>query len=178
MNTGPTPQDLLLAYDSDFVGFTGDKTELTEVVGGTIDGYYEDFAANLNQFAKHYPLMPRTHNTMVLPLSSEYYAMGHPKAHQHAQSGVVSLSNFIVNGRPAPKAAESMVAAADNAVAVTDDVVAVTDDADNSDDNAEMDESSAETQIDESSAERLDSYTEPSMADSNDTSTIFDYIKQ
>lgn len=95
MNTGPTPQDLLLAYDTDFIGFTGDVT------GGTIDGYYEDFSGSLNHFAKKHPLMFRQYDqtingkALVLPMAS----FPEPLFYRDDTPGVVSLSDYIIAGR-------------------------------------------------------------------------------
>ena len=63
------PQDLLLAYNGDFTGYTslGSMPQPLEhrgslrpegvVLGGTVtsDGYYEDFTASLARFVKDYP---------------------------------------------------------------------------------------------------------------------------
>jgi hypothetical protein len=62
MNTLAEPQDLLLAYDPDFTGFTGagagaGATPAAPVVGG--DGYYEDFTAGLKRFVDEHPMLAR-----------------------------------------------------------------------------------------------------------------------
>lgn len=57
------PQDILLAYDADFGGFSSLEGNLdsgpgTPVRGGgnsTADGYYEDFSARLDRFVRENP---------------------------------------------------------------------------------------------------------------------------
>lgn len=76
MNKQANPQDLLLAYDPDFVGFTslasmalplereGDVAapSSTGTLGGTADpdGYYDDFTARLDRFVRAHPRLGAT----------------------------------------------------------------------------------------------------------------------
>ena len=58
MNTLAQSQDILLAYDPDFTGFTDGATPAaSDIVGG--DGYYEDFTAGLKRFVEDYPMLAR-----------------------------------------------------------------------------------------------------------------------
>jgi hypothetical protein len=75
MDSLASPQDLLLAYNEDFTGYTslGSMSQPLEhrgralrpeasVLGGTetSDGYYEDFTASLARFVKDYPRLATT----------------------------------------------------------------------------------------------------------------------
>jgi hypothetical protein len=60
MDSVAKPEDLLLAYDDEFTGFTAQETPAltsTGTLGGSADpdGYYEDFTARLGGFVRAYP---------------------------------------------------------------------------------------------------------------------------
>ena len=73
MSSVAAPQDLLLAYDADFTGYTSlsrmaqpledraaiPRSRQTGTLGGTADpdGYYEDFTARLGRFVREYPML-------------------------------------------------------------------------------------------------------------------------
>jgi hypothetical protein len=88
MDSLASPQDLLLAYNEGFTGYTslGSMSQPLEhrgralrpedsVLGGTAtsDGYYEDFTASLARFVKDYPRLaapqsrPKTGGTAAAP---------------------------------------------------------------------------------------------------------------
>ena len=90
MDSVAKPEDLLLAYDDEFTGFTAQETPAltsTGTLGGSADpdGYYEDFTARLGGFVRAYPRIRTGGN-----------AHAHAHSHAHSPGGGINWGAVVV----------------------------------------------------------------------------------